>query len=160
MRIRALCVLAAVAALGACQPERGVDDASRTAITRAVMATMNDLYGAMNAHDADRVLAHYLKSEEFLYVGVGDTTLGWETFSSLTRPWYQSHPDVTFEYEIVHVQVLAPDVATVTAKGSSTEAPFLMWTRTFVLRDGQWLISLEHESWPGAEPPRAQHPMS
>jgi uncharacterized protein (TIGR02246 family) len=160
MRMRALCALAAVAALGACQPAREVDGARRAAIQKAVVETVDDLYAAMNAHDPDRVLDHYLKTDDLLYVGVGNSVLGWETFSSMTRPWYPMHPDVTFEYEIVRVQVLAPDVVTVTAKGSSTEAPFLMWTRTLVLRDGQWLIALEHESWPGADPPNPGHPMS
>lgn len=160
MRTRALHVLAAVAALGACQSGRGVDDVERTAITQEIRTTVNDLYAAMNAHETDRLLAHYLNSGEMLYVGVGDSMVGWEMFSSLTRTWYQTHPDVTFQHELLHVQVLAPDVATVTVKGSSSEAPYLMWTRTMVLRDGQWLIALEHESWPGADPPRAPHPMS
>ncbi len=160
MRTRALRVLAAVAAMGACQPARGIDDARRAAITEEVVATVDDLFAAMNAHDADRVLDHYLKSDELLYVGVGDTMQGWDMFATLTRPWYANHADVTFEHEILHVQVLSPEVATVTARGSSTESPFLMWSRTLVLRDGRWLVALEHESWPGAEPPAAQHPMS
>jgi uncharacterized protein (TIGR02246 family) len=159
MRRHALRVLAAVAALGACQPGREVEDARRGAITAEVTAAIEDLYAAMNAHDPDRVLGHYLQSDAFLYVGVSDSMQGWDMFATLARPWYLSHGDVTFEHEILHVQVLAPDVATVTARGGSSEAPSLMWTRTLVLRDGVWLVALEHESWPGADPPNRRHPM-
>ncbi len=159
MRIRALPAAAAVVAMAACQPTQELTDAQRTTITADVIATVDSLYAAMNEHDPDQVLGHYLQSDQFLYVGVSESIQGWRTYSSLTRPWYQGHPDVTFQYQILHVQVLAPDVATVTARGGSTEAPFLMWTRTLVLRDGRWLIALEHESWPGAEEPKGGHPM-
>jgi uncharacterized protein (TIGR02246 family) len=123
-----------------------------------VMAAVDSLYVAMNEHDADRVLDHYLQSNQFLYVGVSESIQGWQTYATLMRPWYQGHPDVTFQYQVLHVQVLAPDVATLTARGGSTEAPYLMWTRTLVLQGGRWLIALEHESWPGAEEPKGGHP--
>jgi len=158
MRIRALPALAAVVAIGACQPTQELTDAQRTTITADVIATVDDLYAAMNEHDADRVLDHYLQSGELLYVGVSESIQGWAAYSTLTRPWYQSHADVTFKHQILHVQVLAPNVATVTARGSSTDAPYLMWTRTLVLRDGRWLVALEHESWPGANEPTGEHP--
>jgi uncharacterized protein (TIGR02246 family) len=160
MRIRALSAFAVIAALSACQPGRDLDGTRGTAIRGAVVTAIDDLYAAMNEHDADRVLGHYLESDDFLYVGVSDVMQGWERFSAMTAPWYAMHPDVTFEHEILHMQILAPDVATVTTRGSSTESPHLMTTRTLVLRDGRWLIALEHESWPGAETPQPQHPMS
>lgn len=159
MRIRALAAAAAILAMVACQPTRELTDAQRSTTTADVIATVDSLYAAMNEHDADRVLAHYLQSDQFLYVGVSESLQGWQSFSGLARPWYASHPDVTFQHQILHVQVLAPDVATATVRGSSTEAPYLMWTRTLVRRDGRWLIALEHESWPGAEEPRGEHPM-
>jgi len=158
MRIRALPALAAVAAMAACQPTRELTDAQRTTITADVIATVDSLYVAMNEHDADRVLGHYLQSDQFLYVGVSESIQGWQTYSAMARPWYQGHPDVTFQYQVLHVQALAPDVATATVRGGSTEVPYLMWTRTLVRRGGRWLIALEHESWPGAEEPRGQHP--
>jgi len=160
MHVRALHVLAAVAALGACQPGRDIDETRAVQIRQAVGTTVDDLYAAMNEHDPDRVLDHYLKTDDFLFAGVSDPIQGWERFSGMTRPWYAMHPDVTFEHELLHIQVLAPDVATVTTRGSSTESPHLLTTRTLVLRDGQWLIALEHESWPGAAAPTPGHPMS
>ena len=69
MRIRALPALAAVFAVAACQSTRELTDAQRTTITTDVMAAVDSLYVAMNEHDADRVLDHYLQSNQFLYVG-------------------------------------------------------------------------------------------
>jgi ketosteroid isomerase-like protein len=159
MRTRAFCALAAVAALGACSPRQELGHAERARITEEVTSVVEDLYAAMNAHDAGRVLAHYLQTDEFLFVAVNDATQGWAAFSRLVGPWYASHADVTFEHQLLHVQVLSAEVATVTVRGSSTEAPHLMWTHTLVLRDGVWLVALEHESWPGAEAPGPTHPM-
>jgi len=158
MRIRALSAVAAIFVVAACQPTQELTDAQRTSITAEVIATVDSLYAAMNEHDADRVLGHYLQSDQFLYVGVSESVQGLQTFTTLVRPWYASHPDVTFEHQILHVQALAPDVATVTVRGGSTEVPYLMWTRTLVRQDGRWLIALEHESWPGAEEPTGGHP--
>lgn len=153
--------LAAVACTGAAPAATTAEltDAQRMEITQAVDSTVADLYDAMNAHDAERVMAHYLPTNEFLYAGVTNTIQGLETFSTLTSPWYTSHPDVTFEYKVLHIQVLSPDVATITVKGSSTDSPYLLCSRTMVYRDGAWLVALEHESWPGAEVPKpSQHP--
>lgn len=127
-------------------------------ITAQVDSTVASLYEAMNAHDDERVMAHYLPTDDFLYVGVSDAVQGWQAFSSIMAPWYRAHPDVVFEYQVMHIQVLSRGTATVTVRGSSTEAPHLMWTRTLVNHEGQWRIALEHESWPGGEAPSGNHP--
>lgn len=161
MRMRTLSTLILLVPLCACRPEpAALTRADRARITGEVEATVADLYDAMNAHDAARVMAHYLPGDDFLYAGVSSTVQGSETLGELTTPWYATHADVAFTYELLHVQVLARDVATVTVSGSSDEAPALLWTRTLVRRDGAWLVALEHESWPGAAPPQARHPMS
>lgn len=161
MRMRLMPIMSALTILAACQPAPGqLTQAERAEITAQVDSVVARLYAAMNAHDAERVLAHYLPTDEFLYVGVSDAMQGWNSFSAIAGPWYTSHPDVTFEYQVLHIQVLTRDAATITARGGSTEAPHLMWTRTLVRRDGAWLVALEHESWPGGEEPRSKHPMS
>lgn len=156
--MRHLPLLTAVAAMVACQPSAPPTGAQRTRIVVQVDSVVADLYDAMNAHDAEAVMAHYLPGDAFLYVGVTDILQGHDAFARTMGPWYRAHPDVTFEYGIVHTQVLSPTTATVTVKSSTQEAPYLTTTRTLVLRDGRWLVALEHESWPGAKTPTASHP--
>lgn len=148
-------------ALAACQASPAtLTDAQRSTAEEEVRDAVSALMADMNAHDSDAVLGHYEHSEDFSYAGVSDILLGWEGFAGTVSPWYGSHEDVSFSYEIVQVRVLAGDVALAVLKGSSTEAPSLVWTE--VLKkdgDGRWLIVHEHESWPGAAAPPPPHPM-
>jgi hypothetical protein len=56
------------------------------------------------------------------------------------------------------VQVLSPTAAVALQRGSSSRAPALFWTRVLVKEDGRWVITYEHQSWPGCDPPPAPHP--
>ncbi len=145
---------------GACRPaSTELTDAQREAIVSEVNQAVGELIDAMNAHDGDRVVSYYMNSADFAYVGVTDITVGWEHFANLVGPWYGRNTDVTFDYEVLHIQVLSPTVATVIFQGSSTEAEFLMWTQVLVRGDdGQWAIALEHESWPECTEPPRSHP--
>jgi len=158
MRMHHLALVTATVLTVACQPPARLSDAQRHRITTQVDSVVSDLYDAMNAHDADAVMRHYLPGDTFLYVGVTDVIQGHDAFAQTMGPWYQAHPDVTFEYGILHTQVLSPTTATVTTKSSTDEAPFLTTTRTLVFQDGRWFVALEHESWPGAETPGPSHP--
>jgi hypothetical protein len=146
----------------ACVP--GPDSLSEgnvAAITQEVTEALAGLTEAMNSHDPDRVFAFYRQDEEFFYLGCTSSMVGWSTFSSRVASYYLSAEDVTFHREVVWTQVLGPTVAVVAMKGSSTEAPALFWTE--VLKkgaEGRWLITYEHESWPGCSPPPAAHPMT
>ena len=157
MRNRVLSVLAA-AALTACQGGNTVSDAQRTAAIGEVSQTVDSLFAAMNAHDPDRLLAHYRKGNDFTYVAVATTMRGWDAFAGMTRAYVAQHPDVTFEHHILQIQVPAPDVAVATIEGSASDAPFLMWTQVYVRENGRWVITLEHESWPGAREPAPSPP--
>lgn len=155
--------VAAVAVLAGCQPGnpdglQQVTDAQRTAVTREVAQAVDSLFADMNAHDPDRVYEHYRKSDDFLYVTVHETMRSWKTFSSVTRSYYAQNPDVTFQHRIVQIQVLTPNVAVATIKGSTPDSPYLTWTDVFVREGGRWVITLENEAWPGAKPPAAPHP--
>lgn len=160
MRSPFFTTLMAVAVLGACQAPAALTDSQRDALAADVNQAAADLYEAMNAHDVDRVLGHYVPTDAFRYVGVSDVMYGYQVFESVTRPWYRANPDVTFEHTILDTRVVSPTVAIVIAQGSSTVSPHLMWTRVFVLQDGTWLIALEHESWPGADSPTPPHPLT
>jgi ketosteroid isomerase-like protein len=120
---------------------------------------MGQLTAAMNSHDPDSVLSFYLDSDEFVYVGCTDLMFGRDTYSTLVAPYYRNSTDVTFQQEILEIQVLNRTAAVVTLRGSSTEAPSLFWTEVLVRQDdGRWTIAHEHESWPGCDEPPALHP--
>ena len=161
MRHRILTVPLAAFIAAACQPASSVlTDAQRETITAEVNQVVVDLFDAMNAHEADRVLEHYLNSDEFAYVGLVDIRTGWNGFARMAGQWYPANPDVTFEYQIAHTQVLSPTVALVVLRGSSTDAEALVWTQVMVNHDGQWRIAHEHESWPQCIEAPKPHPMT
>ncbi|MGD2134837.1 MAG: nuclear transport factor 2 family protein [Gemmatimonadales bacterium] len=158
MRYRLLILIAALAALGCSARPGQLGEAERAVIVRDVRQAIDDLFAAMNAHDADAVLAHYRAVDDFAYVGVTDLQVGPEPFSARMRTWHDAHPDVVFDHQIVHIQVLSPTVAVAVVRGSSTDAEVLTWTQVFVRDDGAWRIAHEHEAWPGSEPTRGPHP--
>ncbi len=162
MRYAAVTNLALTLAVGACQPaSQALTDSQRAAITAELQAAVTSLFDAMNAHDAERLLGHYLNDEDFAYVGCTVLRLGWEGYATMARMWHRAHPEVTFEHEILHSQVIGPGAAVVTVEGSSTQAPYLMWSLVFTRgNDGAWLIAQEHESWPDCGEPPPPHPMT
>lgn len=149
--------------VGGCQPasrERTdeLTDAQRDEIASQVKEAVDGLFVAMNARDPDRVLSHYVEDDDFAYVGTINLRPGREGFASMVRAYYPRHPEVTFTHRIVHTQVLSPTTAVVFSQGGSSDVEFLAWTHVLVRREGgRWLITYEHEAWPGAEPP-SQHP--
>jgi uncharacterized protein (TIGR02246 family) len=151
--------LAAATAVAACQPRGAteVTDARRTEITTQVTQVIDSLFTAMNEGDVDAITSHYRKSDDLMQVTVAQTLTGWDNFATVTKQFSTQHPDVKFEHRIVQTQVLAPNVAAVTVAGRATTSEFLMWTDVLVRENGRWVITLEHESWPGARAPVA-HP--
>jgi ketosteroid isomerase-like protein len=125
-----------------------------------VRDAVEQLTAAMNAHDPERVLSFYQDSDEFVYLGCTDLMFGSTFFKGNVGPYYLNNPDVMFEREILRIQMLSPTSAVVTLQGRSTTSEALFWTQALTrLPDGRWLISHEHESWPGCKPPPALHPM-
>jgi ketosteroid isomerase-like protein len=144
---------------GACQPAAPeLADAERDAIATEIVEVIGGLFEAMNTHDAERILDHYLDSEKFMYVGGTDShvTRGW--LERVVRSWYPRHEDVTFTHQVLHVQVLSQTVAVALTRGGSSETPTLVWTHVLVRGDdGRWVIAHEHEVASDEAPP-AEHP--
>jgi ketosteroid isomerase-like protein len=155
-----LSTLILVAVLSACASEPGPGPAfDEASLTQEVMETLAEVTEAMNAHDPDRLFSHYRQAPSFFYLGCTEILYGWDTFSSRVRPYYRRNTDVTFQQEVLSVQILAPTVAVAAMQGSSTRAPALFWTEVLQKgEDGRWLITYEHESWPGCPVPRGPHP--
>jgi uncharacterized protein (TIGR02246 family) len=151
-----------VLVLGACEaPPAPLTSTQQEpdSVDAEVREVVAGLTTAMNAHDPERVLSFYLQSDEFVYVGCTDPMFGWDFFSTVVAPYYRTATDVTFQREILQLQLLGTDAAVVTLRGSSSEAPALFWTQVLVRQDdGTWVIAHEHESWPGCAEPPPLHP--
>lgn len=144
--------------LGACDPQ-SAQDLDVPQVTAEVEGAVASLFEAMNAGDVDAVLDHYMGDGNFLFAGVTRVLTDREAWSERVQLWYRVNDEVTFEHQLLSLQVLAPTVAVTAIQGGSTEAEFLLWTQTWVKdATGRWLIAAEHESWPECvDPPRA-HP--
>ena len=137
-----------------------LSDAERQAVVSEVTDVMNELLEAMNAHDPDRVVSFYTDAPEFVALTCTSYITGGSTFKALVAPTYGPRTGATFEQRVVRAQALSPTAAVVSLSGGSSEAPALFWTRVLVKDDGRWLITYEHQSWPGCSEPRAPHPFT
>ena len=132
----------------------GFDPGEVEAHVRAASATLVD---ALNAHDADAILDLYDLEEGFTQVVCTEVRTNPQGFANLTRALHTQFKDAVYTMRVSSVRVLGPDVAVVASEGTMT-GPFFV---TRVLRkaaDGRWLVTWEHQSWPGCPPPVAPHP--
>lgn len=128
------------------------------ALIEEVEETLAGLTEAMNAHDPERIFNFYRQDESFFFLGCTDVLFGWGTFATRVRPYYQANTDVSFQKEILSIQILSPTVAVAAMRGNSTEAEALFWTEVLQKgADGRWLITYEHESWPDCRMTRGPH---
>ena len=154
------CILAFLAAAACTRGPVPLDQVRKDAIRVEVEETLAGLTEAMNAHDPDAVLGYFRASQEFLYLGCTEVVLGWDAYSRRAGMYHLANPEVVFEQEVVHIQVLSQDVVVAAIRGGSTDADALFWTEVLVREDGDWVIAHEHESWPGCSPPSAPHPFT
>lgn len=159
MRFVVVATLVVAPMAGACTSEPSpMSGSQELALTEEVEATLQGLTEAMNAHDPDLVFSFYRQDESFYYLGCTSVLFGWGTFSSRVRPFYQTRSDLTFQREILSIQILEPTVAVAALRGSSSEAEHLFWTQILQKGpDGRWRVTHEHESWPGCPVPRGPH---
>jgi ketosteroid isomerase-like protein len=144
---------------GACaEASPNLSEADRQVIVSEVTGVMDELLGAMNAHDTERVMSFYTDAPEFLALTCTSYITGGRNFKALVGPTYGPRTGATFEQRVVAVQALSSTAALVSLTGSSSKAPSLFWTRILTKRDDRWLITYEHQSWPGCSEPRAPHP--
>jgi hypothetical protein len=137
-----------------------LDPAREAALREEVRGTLYGLTEAMNSHDPDQIFRYYRGDGEFLYLGCTEIVLSWEAFSDRARTFYRANPEVTFQQEVVRIQVLSPTVAVAASRGGSTDAEDLFWTQVLVRGSEGWRVAYEHESWPGCSPAPAAHPFT
>lgn len=145
-------------AVSACTPPPApFTDADREAAEAEVRAVSEALVDALNAHDADAILAFYALDDDFTQVACTDMLFGGRGFEALTRSLHANYEDAVYRMDVRGVRVLGPDAAVVSLQGTMLAPLFV----TRVLRredDGRWLVAWEHESWPGCSAPAAPHP--
>jgi uncharacterized protein (TIGR02246 family) len=125
-------------------------DRQRAAVTAEAEAVIDGLFAATNAHDPERVLAHFSPSDELVQVACTEVRRGYDRLASVIRMWHEDRPDAALEHRVVRALALGPDAAVVAAQGSNDQGLALFWT--FVLRRddrGHLRIVQEHQSWPG-----------
>ena len=133
-------------------------DAEALALRGEVASALSAHTEAMSSGDPERVFSFYKQDDRFFYLGCTDVLFGWGTFSSRVEFFYRDRPELTFEREILSIQILEPTVAVVAMAGRSSEADGLFWTEVLQKQeDGRWLITYEHESWPGCSRPGPGH---
>ena len=159
MLTRPKAILAVTLLAAACAPAP-FTDTDRAAVASEVTDALTELTEAMNRHDPEAVVSFYAEDPDFLYLGCTDYVTGGATFRQMAGPYYHPDSEVVFEQQIVSIQVMSPTAVTVAQTGSSTDSEALFWTQVLTKRDGSWIITYEHESWPGCNPPSAPHPMT
>ena len=135
-------------------------DADTQVVEAEVRAVMTELVEAKNAHDPERVASFYSDAPDFLALTCTSYIAGGSAFKEMTRPTHGPRRGTTWEQRVVAVQVLSPTAAVVSLEGSSSRAPALFWTRVVVKEEDRWVITYEHQSWPGCGEPPAPHPFT
>jgi ketosteroid isomerase-like protein len=156
-------LLAAACAPGAPPPaQSGSADPVKQEVAAAVSAATDSLTAAMNAHDADRILAFFDLGPDFVYVSCTDVVFGGEMFGNITRSLHAQRKGVTYKVTPANTTVLGPDAAVVSIRTESSDTlasnPVLTTRALSKGVDGQWRIVYQHQSWPGCKAPRAPHP--
>lgn len=155
-RSRPLALLAAFAA--ACTPATpSLSDAQRAAVEEEARQASVALVDALNAHDADAILAFYALDDDFTQVACTSFIRGGEGFRAITRSLHAGYRDAVYRMDIRRVRVLGPDEAVVFLSGTMLAELFV----TRVLQrgdDGRLRVVWEHESWPGCPETAAPHP--
>jgi uncharacterized protein (TIGR02246 family) len=141
-----------------CAPARpSLDEAEREAVASEVRVASAALVDALNAHDADSILAFYSPDADFTQLACTSFVFGGASFASLTRSLHANYRDAVYDMSIRNVLVLGPDAAVVSLEGTMLGPLFV--TRVLRRADGgRWLVAWEHESWPACPTPTPPHP--
>lgn len=135
-----------------------LSESEKDSITKEVRSEFDKAIAAANNHDADAMMQIHWNSEDYMYVGHGTITKGWESVlkganSMHSNPKYQSF---TVDLDEVIIRVINRETAMITAEGYFNNFPTEEGPRsiklalTFLMQkiDGNWVVTLGHESTP------------
>jgi len=156
--MRPLAISLLLALVSAACTASPIAEADREAVVQEVRTAVEGLTDAMNAQDAERVLSFYDLGPDFVYLSCTEFFFG-SRFRAVADLYYRPSRGVTFEQELVQVDVLSHDAAVATIRGSSSRAAHLFWTQVWVRNaENGWSITHVHQSWPDCAEPRTPHP--
>jgi hypothetical protein len=159
-RILAATVAAALVVQFACEPgtPRPVSDADRKAITDSLEKLVTNAYDLTAPNPVQRMMSLYPESGPIYSTSSGHiSTTRKELQDQISTFWQYVGSNMRnpkWEWTAMHVDVLAPDAAVMTA---SYRVPHLTpmnmqhviagaWTAAFVNRGGKWVVIQEHLS--------------
>jgi uncharacterized protein (TIGR02246 family) len=133
-----------------------LSESEKDSIIKEVRSEFDKEIAAANNHDADAMMQIHWNSPDYVYVGNGTITKGWESMLKVvnsihSNPKYQSY---TVDLDEVIIRVIDREAAMISAGGYFNNFPTEEGPRsiTFVLTnlmqkiDGNWVITVGHES--------------
>jgi uncharacterized protein (TIGR02246 family) len=133
-----------------------LNESEKDSITKEVRSEFDKAIAAASNHDADAMMQIHWNSTDYMYVGHGAITKGWESMlkganSIHSNPKYQSF---TVDLDEVIIRVINREAAMVTAGGYFNNFPTEEGPRSIKLAltclmqkiDGNWVVTNGHES--------------
>jgi uncharacterized protein (TIGR02246 family) len=126
------------------------------AIEKAVLKTHIQMSQADNSLDADKFFSYILDFDKGLIIQDGRLFQTRQEAYETVKQGFEGISQVKRNYEQTYVTVISPEVALLTAQGTSTvtlsdgqvlSGPFAV-SLVFVLRDGRWKVLHGHYSIP------------
>jgi len=152
----ALLIVPLISFWGCQNTKNELSESEKDSITKEVRSEFDKVIAAANNHDADAMMQIQWNSEDYMYVGNGTITKGWESmlkaFSSVhSNPKYQSF---TVDLDEVIIRVIDREAAMITAGGYFNNFPTEEGPRSIKLAltllmqkiDSNWVVTAGHES--------------
>jgi hypothetical protein len=153
-----IAAIGALAALGCSNPVTGVSAIQRVAAERAIRSEVVSAYDFSRPDVPGNLMALYAPRGPILSASGGRITTSRDSLRAGIQAFWtnvgQNMRDARVDWTAMHIDVLAPGVAVMTATyriphRQPNGLPHVIggaWTAVFVLRDGHWYIVDEHLS--------------
>jgi ketosteroid isomerase-like protein len=149
-------ILACVSIVWAVQSDKNAISIEQQAIEKAVLKTHLQMTQADNNLDVDKFFSYILDFDKGLIIQDGRLFKTRQEAYETVKQGFEGISQVKRSYEQTYATVISPEVALLTARGTSTvtlsdgrvfSGPFAV-SLVFVLRDGQWKVLHGHYSVP------------
>jgi ketosteroid isomerase-like protein len=142
-----------------CRQQAGeLTEAEKTLIEQEIRNIMNQTLEAIKIHDVDKIMEHCLKNEDYLYSANGFLTKGFDENYKIASTIHSDPDNQSFfvNYEDLIIKVINRDCVMVVGDGyfkniqdeDGSKSIRLAITFLFEKIDGQWLLTVGHESTP------------
>jgi hypothetical protein len=119
-------------------------------ITKEILAILDEITIAFNAHIPDGILAHIHRSEQLRYVEHSQITIGWESLKNGFEKWHRTNRELTIRANQPYVNVLSYQTAVLVTAADVFKAgkkiQIMNWTAVFQKIEGSWKMVNAHET--------------